>query len=402
MSTVRRPLLKRMPSRAWLALAWCVAIAYTLGTPLKRLQLLAEGSPLAAAAGGLSSIGWPLAAKAGVLALSAGLLRRKPLLALALLLAGSAAAAAAWNSGQIGILPILPAGIEVCFIAATRPLRSSVTALGMALGALLGSMIISAPALSRAAAWPALALGLAVIVAWLIGFAIRQQRAHRESLLAQAAIQAVTTERLRIARELHDMVAHSIGIIAIQAGAGSRVIDTQPSEARNALAAIEATSRETLAGLRRMLGILRQAEPDPAAGRSPLDQMPGLADIGRLAETTADAGLRLDIHSHGEQRLLPSEVDRSAFRIIQEAVTNVARHAGTDSCQVIIDWAPDELSIEILDDGRGCAAETPVSGYGLAGMRERTSLLHGHFTAGTRPEGGYRVTARLPAPASSR
>src|SRR5207247_10820514 len=144
----------------------------------------------------------------------------------------------------------------------------------------------------------------------------------------QAKLQAATAERLRIARELHDMIAHGIGVIAIQAGVGSRVIDTQPAEVRNALTAIEATSRETLAGLRRMLGVLRRAEPGspgspgrPGPGHGPPEPAPGLADLGRLAATTAEAGVRVELRWLGERRPLPADIDLSAFRIIQEAVT---------------------------------------------------------------------------------
>ena len=191
------------------------------------------------------------------------------------------------------------------------------------------------------------------------------------------------------------MVAHSIGVIAIQAGTGSRVIDTQPAEARDALAAIETTSRETLAGLRRMLGALRGAGSGPDPAPAPLDPAPGLADLGRLAAATMRAGVRVEVQWRGQRRPLPADVDQSAFRIIQEAVTNVVRHAGTGHCRVIIDQQDDEVAIEVVDDGRGGTADG--TGYGITGMRERVGLLHGQFTAGPRPEGGFRVAARLPA-----
>ena len=132
-------------------------------------------------------------------------------------------------------------------------------------------------------------------------------------------------ERLRIARELHDMVAHSIGVIAIQAGSGRSVFDARPGEARDALAAIEATSRETLSGLRRMVTGLRRAEPGPGPGQAPLGPAPGLADIDRLAATARDAGVQVEVDWHGSREPLPADIDISAFRIIQEAVTNVVR-----------------------------------------------------------------------------
>jgi signal transduction histidine kinase len=207
-------------------------------------------------------------------------------------------------------------------------------------------------------------------------------------------------ERLRIARELHDIVAHSIGIIAIQAGAGRRVFDARPAEARDALAAIEATSRETLSGLRRMVTGLRLAEPGPGPGQARMDPAPGLTGIERLAAMTLEAGVKIDVDWRGRQEPLPADIDLSAFRIIQEAVTNVVRHAGTDQCRVSIDQQDGYLSIEVTDSGRG--GSVAGTGYGIAGMRERAALLGGGFSAGPRPGGGFRVAARLPLPAPAR
>ena len=179
-----------------------------------------------------------------------------------------------------------------------------------------------------------IAVPLAMIIAWLIGNSIRQAQARAELVRAQAAAQTAMAERLRIARELHDIVAHSIGIIAIQAGSGRSVFDASPAEARDALAAIEATSRETLSGLRRMMTGLRRAEPGSGPGQAPLGPAPGLADIERLAAMTLDAGVQVEVEWRGSREPLPADIDLSAFRIIQEAVTNVVRHAGTDRCLV--------------------------------------------------------------------
>jgi signal transduction histidine kinase len=236
-------------------------------------------------------------------------------------------------------------------------------------------------------------LVLGLLLAWQVGRSIRQRRDHTEARRAQAAVQAVQAERLRIARELHDMVAHSIGVIAIQAGVGGRVIETQPVEARNALNAIEDTSRETLAGLRRMLGALRGAEPQAA----PLGPSPSLADLDGLVARSLDAGVRVRVRRLGRERPLPADIELSAFRIVQEAVTNVIRHAGTDECRVCLDYRDDELAIEVTDDGPGAAV--PGAGFGIAGMRERAGLLRGGFSAGPLPEGGFRVAAELPVPA---
>jgi signal transduction histidine kinase len=339
---------------------------------------------------------------------SALLLRRRPLTALAVLLGGSAAAMALNSSAPASTLQIAAAcaaGLEVCYIAATRTRRVSVTGVAMAgTGLLILLLGVPSPGMHRdgivaPAAAPvtiAVPLVMVMVIAWLIGNSIRQAQAKADLVRAQAAL----AERLRIARELHDIVAHSIGIIAIQAGSGGRVFDARPDEARDALAAIEATSRETLSGLRRMVKGLRNADPEEGPGQAPLDPAPGLAGIERLAAMTLDAGVKVDVDWHGSREPLPADIDASAFRIIQEAVTNVVRHAGTGRCQVSISQQDGQLSIEVTDSGRGGSGAG--TGYGITGMRERAALLGGDFSAGPRPGGGFRVTARLPLPAPAR
>ena len=295
----------------------------------------------------------------------------------------------------VQILIVGAVGIAICYIAATRTLKVSATGLAV-VGA---GLLIPGPAGTDLAQ---LRGGVAVVtvIAWLIGHSIRQAQAHAELLRAQAAAQTVMAERLQIARELHDMVAHSIGIIAIQAGAGHRVFDARPDQARDALAAIEATSRETLSGLRRMMTGLRDAEPGPDAGQAPLGPAPGLADIDRLAAMSLEAGVKVEVDWHGSRSPLPADIDLSAFRIIQEAVTNVVRHAGTGQCRVLIGQQDGQLAIEVTDSGRGGSAAG--TGYGITGMHERAALLGGDFSAGPRPHGGFCVAARLPVPASAR
>lgn len=154
-------------------------------------------------------------------------------------------------------------------------------------------------------------------------------------------------------------------------------------------------SRSRPCRARQLLGVLRQVESEPVESAP----FAGLADIDRLAATTTAAGVGVDVRRRGRQCPLPTAVDRSAFRIIQEAVTNVVRHAGTGHCRVSIDYLGEELRIEVVDDGRGGVVEVVEgAGYGIAGMRERVALLNGHFSAGPRPEGGFRVAARLPVP----
>jgi signal transduction histidine kinase len=341
---------------------------------------------------------------------SALLLRRRPLTALAALLGGSVAAMALKSPGTASTLQIVAAcagGIEVCYIAATRTRRVSVTGVAMA-GAGLLILLLGVPSpeshrdviLGPTVPVVPIAAPLVTMIAWLIGNSIRQAQARAELVRTQATVQAAMAERLRIARELHDIVAHSIGIIAIQAGSGRRVFDARPDEARDALAAIEATSRETLSGLRRMVKGLRNAGPQSAPGQAPTDPAPGLAGIGRLAAMTLDAGVQVEVDWHGSRQPLPADIDASAFRIIQEAVTNVVRHAGTGQCRVSIERQDGQLAIEVTDGGRGGGAGG--TGYGITGMRERAALLGGDFSAGPRPGGGFRVTARLPLPAPAR
>jgi signal transduction histidine kinase len=341
---------------------------------------------------------------------SALLLRRWPLTALAVMLGGSVAAMALQRpEGTAAVttgLFAVAAGLEVCYTAATRTRTVSVAGAAMAAGVslLIPFLGVPYPGGGRiGSGGPHLvtvAVPVVMIIAWLIGNSIRQAHRRAELARAQAATQAALAERLRIARELHDIVAHSIGIIAIQAGSGRSVFDTSPGEARDALAAIEATSRETLSGLRRMMTGLRRAGPGSGPEPAPLGPAPGLADLERLAAMTLGAGVRVDLDWHGSREPLPADIDLSAFRIIQEAVTNVVRHASTGQCQVSVIQHEGQLSIEVTDSGPGGRAAG--SGYGITGMRERTELLGGDFAAGPRPGGGFRVAARLPLPVPAR
>jgi len=338
---------------------------------------------------------------------SALLLRRWPLAALAVALGASVASMVLQPRPSYALVVLgCVAALETCYIAATRSRRVSVTGAAMAAASLV-IPVLAVPSLGSlrggslggsAIHLVTIAVPLFIIIAWLIGHSIRQAQARAELVRAQAAAQATMAERLRIARELHDMVAHTTGIIAIQAGSGRRVFDARPDEARDALAAIEAISRDTLSGLRRMMTGLRRADPEP--GQASLDATAGLAGIDRLAATARDAGVRVEVDWRGSREPLPADIDLSAFRIIQEAVTNVVRHAQTGQCQVSIDQQDGQLSIEITDSGRG--GSMAGTGYGITGMRERTALLGGDFSAGPRPDGGFRVAARLPVPAPAR
>ncbi|MDQ1644008.1 MAG: hypothetical protein QOJ50_192 [Cryptosporangiaceae bacterium] len=370
-------------------MAWAGGVLYVL-----MLALLVGGA--SRASGTVHAAGSLLAAS-----LLAGVLRRAPLLALAMTLAGSTAMvlltpfsghASMPSVYQTQFLSYLAVDLALSFIVATCTRRASSIAVAASFAVQL--LIIGGFAHGDSLIVNVVIALLAIGTSCTVGLLNRERREHTAAMRSQEVADAVTAERLRIARELHDMVAHSIGIIAIQAGMGSRVIHSHPAEASEALRAIEATSRETLAGLRRTLVALRRADP----GQAPMAPSPGLADIERLASAAADAGVRVDVRRSGEQRPLPADLDLSAYRIVQEALTNVVRHAGAESCRVAIGYGDGELSVEVVDDGRGATGTVSAHGFGLIGMRERVGLLRGDFCAGPRPEGGFRVAARLPLP----
>ncbi|QDN92810.1 sensor histidine kinase [Streptomyces sp. S1D4-23] len=376
-------------------MAWLGGALYLLA-----VGLLVGGAPRAS--GTVHGFGALLAAS-----LLVGVLRRMPLLALSIALFGSTAvvvgppgsARASLSAAYQGqFLSYLAVDLVLVLIVATCARRASIVAVA-------GSLTVQLLVIGGFSHGDNLTVNvvialLAMAAACTGGLLSRERREHTVALRSQEVAEAVIAERLRIARELHDMVAHSIGIIAIQAGAASQVIQTRPTEAGEALRAIEVTSRETLSGLRRTLVALRQADPGAAASgnQAALAPSPGLADIDRLAAATADAGVQVDVRRSGEERPLPADIDLSAFRIVQEALTNVIRHAGTGRCRVLIDYGDEELAVEVVDDGRGATENSSAHGFGLVGMRERVALLYGDLSAGSRPEGGFRVTARLPLP----
>ncbi|MEU8003487.1 sensor histidine kinase [Catellatospora sp. NPDC049111] len=368
-------------------LAWTGALA----SPVLLYVVVADG----AGGGSIDLVPW-LSMRhllpALALALPFALLRRRPLAALGVLLVGSALTTVAIHTEQVAYLTdmryleLIAVDLAVAVVAANRSRRVSAT---VAFVALLVQVLIGYGNGLNTPVFEFEIPTLAMAFAWTVGNSVRTRREHAEAIRARAADQAAAEQRLRIARELHDMVAHSVGVIAIQAGMGRRVIDSQPDEARNALRAIEDTSRESLAGLRRMLvGLRRDGDVAPPA--------PTLADLDRLAATTAGAGVRVDLDWRGHRRPLPGDLELSAYRVVQEAVTNVVRHAATPRCAVTVDYRDTELRLTIADEGRGCPQ--PGSGYGITGMRERVALLGGEFTAGPGEHGGFLVTARFPLP----
>ncbi|HET8624313.1 MAG TPA: sensor histidine kinase [Gemmatimonadales bacterium] len=247
---------------------------------------------------------------------------------------------------------------------------------------------------------PTLGAGLG-LAAWLLVllFAAEFVRVRRERALEAARIRAeearrrASEERLRIARELHDALGHHISLINVQAGVALHINDELPEQARSALAAIREASKEALSELRSVLDILRQGE-DQAAPRSPT---PSLARLDALVSQAQAAGLTIRTETVGEARPLPFGVDVAAFRIVQEALTNVSRHAGQATATVQIEFGERHLIVQVDDDGGGVTRSTKSdTGKGILGMRERVAALGGELEAGPRPERGFRVRARLP------
>lgn len=220
----------------------------------------------------------------------------------------------------------------------------------------------------------------------------KQRAEQAERTKEEEARRRVDEERLRIAREVHDTVAHSIATINVQAGTAVHVLDKRPEQAREALVAIKQASAEALRELRSTLGMLRNLD---GSSRAP---SPGLAQLERLVAMARDAGLETEVNMSGDRRELPSSIDLAAYRILQESVTNVIRHAGPARVMISLTYGPNELELQIEDDGRGRTtsdASTP-GGSGIQGMRERATVLGGSLIARPRPERGFSVRARLP------
>jgi signal transduction histidine kinase len=440
------------------AVVFTFVLTLSIHTAVVRRSVI--GSPAGPYPAGLPAAPYPTGllvafVLAGAMCLPVALRRRRPLPAF-----GWAAAAATLVTLLVPTVSApyfyLPAAYVLFLVAAVSRRKVALAALGT----LLVLIVAEALRMDPVGRVPGLVVPpvLIVIIAWTFGYTAGQRRAYAAHLQDQAATSAVTEERLRIARELHDVVAHSMTVIAVQAGYGRHVIDAQPDKAGEALGAIQATSREALTDMRRMLGVLRRPGSEPfgknsapggrggdrpagvavparngslAAGAragdggkasgaangaareaAPLAPAPGLADLDRLVKRIGHAGVLVDLRVRGSRRELPPGIDLSAFRIVQEALTNVVKHADTPCCRVTVSYGENELFVEITDEGRGgqvpavAAGHGPgagaagggevAGGHGLIGMRERVSLYGGELTAAPLPRRGFRVAARLP------
>jgi signal transduction histidine kinase len=252
---------------------------------------------------------------------------------------------------------------------------------------------------------------LALALAWTVGVTIRTRRAYVASLEARAALLererednarlAVALERGRMARELHDVVAHSVSVVVVQATAAERMVDLDPAGARDAMRTAAAVGREALVEMRRVLDVLRE---ESAVGG--LEPQPGIDELPALARRMNDAGLPVELSVQGLQRPLPASAALSVYRIVQESLTNTLRHAGPARARVLLRYLPDALEVLVSDNGAGVARDEGSpgpegGGHGLVGMRERVALFGGELVAGPRPEGGYAVHARIPIEAAT-
>jgi len=288
------------------------------------------------------------------------------------------------------------ASMACAFVTAVIAGDRAAAAVALAAGWLL---FLWLPAILGITSAPSVLAALAV-AAWLIVLlaAAEAVRGKRERMAQvrrarqQEARRQADEERLRIARELHDVLAHSISLINVQSGVALHLIDEQPEQARVALEAINDASADALQEVRSVLGVLRGDGEHPP--RSPAA---GLSQLDELVSGASAAGVRVSLEVHGERRPLPASVDLAAFRIVQESLTNVVRHSGAGAVAIDLTYGDAELTVEVQDDGQGGGTrEESGGGNGIAGMRERAAALGGELDAGPLPSGGFRVRARLP------
>ena len=248
--------------------------------------------------------------------------------------------------------------------------------------------------------WDFFFIAAFIALSWTVGFVLNRRAAQARELSEratrlereheQAAARAVTEERQRIARELHDVIAHSVSVMTVQAGAVRRLLQPEQEKERRALETVEATGREALTEMRRLVGLLREEGAMPE-----FSPQPGLGTMPDLLETVRSAGLPVELAVEGAPRELPPGIDLAAYRVVQEALTNALKHGGTAHAWVSVHWGDDVLELEIANDGKG-GGDGSGGGHGLAGMSERVTLYGGEIESGRRDGGGFVVRARLP------
>jgi signal transduction histidine kinase len=313
-------------------------------------------------------------------------------------------------------LIVAPAVITAYSLAVRIELRTAGAALLTS-----AALMVAVTPLFGAVSWQdASRLGVTAafpLVAGILGHSVQNRRAYLAAVEERAwraensreseARRRVAEERVRIARELHDLVAHQITLANAQATVAAHLFDARPEQTRTSLNELVETTSDALDYLRATVGLLRQSGDAPA----PAELTPGLSRLPELLESFHRAGLEVSVHQEGTVRPLPPGVDLTAYRIIQEALTNVSKHAGTRSARVRLVWNRSRVTLTVADDGRDASSETTAStrpgvppapdrppGYGLIGMRERATAVQGQFSAGRRPEGGFLVSTELPFP----
>jgi signal transduction histidine kinase len=310
-------------------------------------------------------------------------LRRRWPLATVLVVFGAAALQELLSTPPDGIAGVTALLVASYSVAAYSERRPAIVGLTGALALSLSSGVSDA-----AFAW------VLIGGAWGAGWIVRRQNLLLDALEREQAAReraAVADERARLARELHDVVAHSVSTMVVQAEAGEALLGHDPDRARDAFVSITSSGRQALGELRRMLGLLRSADTELALG-----PQPGLAQLHALVEQMRGVGLPVELAIEGEPRRLPAGVDLSAYRIVQEALTNTLKHARPTRARVTVRYRNDDVELEVVDDGRG-RANGSQGGHGILGMRERVRLYGGTLETGRAIEGGFAVRARLPA-----
>jgi len=308
------------------------------------------------------------------------------------------AASLAWGVLDLVRAPIFATAYAMFHLSAATPrprVVRLVTAAVVSMGA-LGILTLAGSSRDAPGWWAGrpqlLALFLLVLIgSWTIGQIVRDRRVWAARAAEQAAERAVAEDRLRIARELHDSIAHSMGVIAIKASIAVHVAEKRPEELRDALEAIETTSKGALAEMRHLLGVLRTGEGAQIAAPA------GVGALPELTRQVTTAGVVVDLVLHDIERL-PAALELPVFRIVQEALTNVVKHAAPTRCSVTVSAEKGRVRVEVCDDGPPPTAtrQPGPAGHGLVGMRERIAAYGGTFGAGARPEGGFRVSALIP------
>jgi signal transduction histidine kinase len=341
----------------------------------------------------------PRGAAAAAFAVMGGVLvlrRAAPVVVLAVGFGAYLAGTAAGVPLHTPVTPVFFIVLVMYAVGMREPLPRAVASLVCALALIAAAMVVARgngePYDGTDIPW----VTLLASTPWFVGRAMRgrldesavlERRAQR---LERERVEAVAAERARIARELHDMVAHSVSVMVVQAGAAERVLERDPAAAAEPLRSVQDTGRQALVEMSRLVGLLRDGGHE--LGLAP---QPGIGELDALLGQVREAGLPVSLEIEGERRPLPPGIDLSAYRVVQEALTNTLKHAGDAHARVSLRYRPDVLEVEVTDDGAG-GGNGHAGGHGLAGMRERVAVFGGEIQAGRRPDGGFGVTVRLP------